>query len=540
MKMMKKAGSIVLCAVVAMSTVLAPLDSRAASSIKLSAKKATLTVGKSKTLTLKKGKKKLSGVKWSTSNKKVATVKNGKVKAKKAGKATITAKYKKKKYACKVTVKAKTKKQTTDNSKTTEEVTLYMTPEDGVIRTEGTSVTIRAVPRKSGSGTPSYQWLQNGDEISGATKNTFEADEAGSYSCVITYNNLTLKSGTVVVKSVVESPVSDVVKWSVEEESFDGSYAYQDPDTGKNYVLPIKLKREYVSFNPWPTTVNQVKYVINNCQDPFVIGALYVVAQSNYVYTNITDSNCGKLAFDMLDQIQLGAGVLTEPTPTMPTYCLSNSEKQNINASGYNQLAYKKDGKTLSTQKVRDFATRTFCKGATPENNYAPNGNPADINDKTKWKIKVDQYVYSFDQVDGDSEDADACVKSEKQTIEVPLYNGGSWEEPGTPTGEMETLTDWVMPALHKNPKFITVSPAPYKLYTDDGSHFEVKEHPFTFRIGLVQSKKGVWIPSDYVKLKDATHDDLSSISISRYNYQANGLFSNNYVAPEDANDNIF
>jgi hypothetical protein len=45
-------------------------------------------------------------IKWSTSNKKVATVTSkGKVKAKKAGKATITAKVGSKKYTCKVTVK---------------------------------------------------------------------------------------------------------------------------------------------------------------------------------------------------------------------------------------------------------------------------------------------------------------------------------------------------------------------------------------------------------------------------------------------------
>ncbi|MBQ5473642.1 MAG: Ig-like domain-containing protein, partial [Lachnospiraceae bacterium] len=64
--------------------------------------------GKSTTLTVKKGSKKVSGVKWSTSNKKVATVSSkGKVTAKKKGTATITAKVSKKSYKCKVTVKAK-------------------------------------------------------------------------------------------------------------------------------------------------------------------------------------------------------------------------------------------------------------------------------------------------------------------------------------------------------------------------------------------------------------------------------------------------
>ena len=43
-------------------------------------------------------------VRWSTSNKKIAKVSKGRIRAKKPGTVTITAKYKKKKYKCKVTV----------------------------------------------------------------------------------------------------------------------------------------------------------------------------------------------------------------------------------------------------------------------------------------------------------------------------------------------------------------------------------------------------------------------------------------------------
>ncbi len=72
---------------------------------KLSSKKIVLQVGKTKKL---KVKNKPAGVKvvWKSSKKKVATVsKKGKVKAKKPGKTTITAKVGKKKYKCKVVVK---------------------------------------------------------------------------------------------------------------------------------------------------------------------------------------------------------------------------------------------------------------------------------------------------------------------------------------------------------------------------------------------------------------------------------------------------
>lgn len=111
MKTMRK----VLCFVVAVAMVSALIANpvEAAAKAKLNKKKVTLTITDSKknpTTTLKvKGvsSKVAKKAKWSTSNKKVATVKKGKVTAKKAGKATITCKVKGKKYTCKVTVKDK-------------------------------------------------------------------------------------------------------------------------------------------------------------------------------------------------------------------------------------------------------------------------------------------------------------------------------------------------------------------------------------------------------------------------------------------------
>lgn len=84
-----------------------PLASvNAASKAKLNKKSATIYVGKTVKLKVDNNKKK---VKWSSSNKKVATVtKKGKVTGKKAGKVTITAKVGKKNYNCKVNVKNKT------------------------------------------------------------------------------------------------------------------------------------------------------------------------------------------------------------------------------------------------------------------------------------------------------------------------------------------------------------------------------------------------------------------------------------------------
>ena len=87
-----------------------------AATVKLSQTKVSLKVGQTKQLKLTGAKKTIT---WSSSKKSVATVsKSGKVTAKAAGTATITAKSSGKKYTCKVTVtdkKADNKSLTVDN-----------------------------------------------------------------------------------------------------------------------------------------------------------------------------------------------------------------------------------------------------------------------------------------------------------------------------------------------------------------------------------------------------------------------------------------
>lgn len=73
-----------------------------AAQVKLNNKKITLRKGKTKRLKLKNASGK---IKWKSNKQSVATVsKKGLVKAKKTGKATITATYRNKKYKCVVTV----------------------------------------------------------------------------------------------------------------------------------------------------------------------------------------------------------------------------------------------------------------------------------------------------------------------------------------------------------------------------------------------------------------------------------------------------
>lgn len=74
--------------------------------VRLNYRKLTLYKGQSKKLALTGTAK---TAKWSSSNKSIVTVKNGKITGRKKGTATITAKVAKKKYTCKVTVKAYTR-----------------------------------------------------------------------------------------------------------------------------------------------------------------------------------------------------------------------------------------------------------------------------------------------------------------------------------------------------------------------------------------------------------------------------------------------
>lgn len=98
----------------------------AASRIGLRDKKISLWQGKTKQLSLVSISKKQAGkIRWKSSDKKLVSVsKTGKIKAKNAGKATVTAIYRKKKYTCSIRVVKQTKKRrsssVTGNTKITD------------------------------------------------------------------------------------------------------------------------------------------------------------------------------------------------------------------------------------------------------------------------------------------------------------------------------------------------------------------------------------------------------------------------------------
>lgn len=128
--MKKKMIFMAVMVLVLSSLVSVPAEAKAKP--KLSIKSKTMYVGKTATIKLKNA----GNVKWKTSKKSVVSISKRKknkvwIKAKKEGKATITATYKKKTYKCRITVKKKKEKQQeADNpAMNADNITLYYVSE---------------------------------------------------------------------------------------------------------------------------------------------------------------------------------------------------------------------------------------------------------------------------------------------------------------------------------------------------------------------------------------------------------------------------
>lgn len=145
---LKKVALFLLAIVMMLSVNVTTVEAKAKT--KLNTTSVELTVGKTKTLKLKNyNKKKVKKAKWSTSNKKVVSIKASKQKctitAKKAGKATVKVKYNGKTYKCKVVVKKKHSTTTTPTTQpTTEQTTTEKTTEKTT--TETTTETTTTTP----------------------------------------------------------------------------------------------------------------------------------------------------------------------------------------------------------------------------------------------------------------------------------------------------------------------------------------------------------------------------------------------------------
>ncbi|MBQ6089666.1 MAG: hypothetical protein IJL07_00130 [Lachnospiraceae bacterium] len=318
-----------------------------------------------------------------------------------------------------------------------------------------------------------------GKAKSGVTKITIIAGDSGT--CTISVKtkgkNSSGKKLTQKIKVIVEDDADDdddvkdtgkpvvsaEVTVKVTSETFSGKY--ETNESGKPEIKEANdLTRKYISFDPWPTTVEQVEYVIKNYTDPYVTAALFVVALDNFEKGKDMNDRSGVM-FDMIESIYTGAGILDKST-----YKVDNFAVQRINVN-YGM------GETLidggSKVPISSFAPRAYMKGATPGNNYTPDGG----SDKTKWQIVVDEYVYNGD-----------------------IDNG-----------------------------YITVCPQRYTLEKETEISTPVYvEHNAILRIGMRRHKaSGVWVPTPVSALTGEVSGNVKPFDIT-----STVLFSNNYVPP--------
>lgn len=121
MKVTKRLLAVIVIAAVMVTALPNMVEAKAKTKPVLNKKKVTLTITNTKknpkaTLKVKGVSNKIAKkAKWTTSNKKVVTIKKGKVTAKKAGKATITCKVQNRRLTCKITVKDKRGTEKPDN-----------------------------------------------------------------------------------------------------------------------------------------------------------------------------------------------------------------------------------------------------------------------------------------------------------------------------------------------------------------------------------------------------------------------------------------
>lgn len=164
----------------------------AATKPKLSKTKITMTVGQSKKLKVKGiSKKRAKRIKWKSSKKKVVTVtKTGKLKARKAGKATITAKVGKKKLKCKVVVKRKHKKARKKKESNSSSKKMWLSK---------TSVTLQAgngVDLVLHNAKNVVKWSSSNNKVAWAKRATFSSKNLGTIQAV--------SKGTAVITAKVD------------------------------------------------------------------------------------------------------------------------------------------------------------------------------------------------------------------------------------------------------------------------------------------------------------------------------------------------
>lgn len=252
MKQGKKILAIMLTLVLSISMI-PSTNVSAAAKVKLNKTKATIYVGKTVTLKLKNNKKK---VKWSSSKKKVATVSSkGKVKGKKAGKATITAKVGSKNYKCKVTVK---KKVSINSNQSANENTVPNTPTNSNTVTNTPTNSNQSTGGNTVTETPFEQvksvLMSNGKQSSGVDGVYYYIGytQISGTTPVYTSVEYHLNSNTIKINLLIESDLSTVTITSTNSATYEVSFWDDDYKYfAEGYLYPAIFSKDnytYISY----------------------------------------------------------------------------------------------------------------------------------------------------------------------------------------------------------------------------------------------------------------------------------------------------
>ena len=223
------------------------VTAEAAGKVSLSSKKTSVAVGGSKTISLKNAKGK---VKWSVAKKSVASIKaNGasvKVKGKKAGTTTITAKVGKKSYKCKLTVKNAPK-----------------ISKSSISLTKGNSYDLTVTGTSS-----SPKWSTSNKKVAtikkvSARKYRVTAKSSGTATIKAKVNGKTLKCKVSVPKSSSATQAAPIKYPSTSHSSANGKTLSSDKCLLPNGMFdPTKVKKKGNDYQ-----VGNIVYGMNFCND---------------------------------------------------------------------------------------------------------------------------------------------------------------------------------------------------------------------------------------------------------------------------------
>lgn len=282
-KNVTKVAAALLSAAMVVTSVSVPGTTSEAASVKISAKKATIYAGPAKktvALTVKKGSTNLTKkCKWTSSNKKVATVgaKTGKVTAKKKGTATITAKYGKKSYKCKVTVKAYKYATKLTVSPTSKSLT--------VGKTQKITVKYTGAPTTTG-----VTFKSNNTAVASvSSKGVITAKKAGTAKITVsTKKNVAKKTLTKTITVTVKAASTATASPSAAPASEAPASAApsEAPSAAPASAAPVSTASAAPTAEP--------------SKEPSRVSEIKITSES--AYTDPDDANTAYIYYDVLDQ----------------------------------------------------------------------------------------------------------------------------------------------------------------------------------------------------------------------------------------------